>query len=175
MSPLPTAFWVVAAVLLFWAVGAYNRLVRLRNVILLRFVPVDQQLALRSELLQRQIDALAAQPDAAARELEALRAARAQVDAAWEAARRRPGAVGAINSLRVALQILAQVRERRAAEAAGAPELARLHTDLAACDNALRFAQGQFNDAVQEYNAAVGQFPTGLLAAMFQFRGAVPL
>jgi LemA protein len=175
MNPFPAMFWLVAAILLFWAVGAYNRLVRLRNVILRRFVPVDQQLAQRSTLLQRQIDLLAVQPGPAQRELEELRAARAQADAAWEAARRRPGAVGAINSLRMALQILAQVRTRLSAAVSAAPELEALHLELAACDNALSFAQGQFNDAVQQYNAAVRQFPTGLLAILFQFRGATPL
>ena len=175
MNPFPPMVWLVAAVLLFWAVGAYNRLVRLRNVILRRFAPVDQQLAQRSALLQRQIEALAAQTDPARRELEELRAARAQADAAWEGARRRPGAVGAINSLRLALQILAQARARLSAAGNAAPELDALHVELAACDNALSFAQGQFNDAVHQYNAAVRQFPTGLLAVLFQFRGATPL
>lgn len=175
MSLSSITFWGVAAVLLFWAVGAYNRLVQLRNHILRGFVPVDQQLAARSALLQRQIETLAALPDAAARELEELRAARAQADAAWDVTRRRPGAVGAINSLRLALQILAQARERVAQGHPANDALAALHAELAACDNALQFALGQFNDAVHQYNGAVRQFPTGLLAAMFQFRGATPL
>lgn len=175
MSLSSITFWVIAAVLLFWTVGAYNRLVQLRTVILRRFEPIDQHLAVRSALLQRQIETLASQLGVAAREIEELRAARIQADAAWEVARRRPGAVGAINSLRVALQILAQVRERLPNQADAAAELAVLHGELVACDNALQFAQGQFNDAVHEYNAAVRQFPTGLLAAMFQFRGAMPL
>jgi LemA protein len=175
MSLSTVTFWSLAALLLFWTVGAYNRLVGLRNIILRRFGPVDQQLAARSALLQRQIETLAARPGTVAREIEELRAARTQADAAWEAARRRPGAVGAINSLRVALQILAQARARLPSGAGAAGELAALHGELAACDNALQFAQGQFNDAVHEYNEAVRQFPTGLLAAMFQFRGAMPL
>ncbi len=33
--------WAVAALLLFWAVGAYNRLVRLRGAIVRQFAPVD--------------------------------------------------------------------------------------------------------------------------------------
>ena len=175
MNPMSIGFWVVCAVLLFWAVGAYNRLVRLRNVILRRFVPVEQQLAERSALLQRQVAALGEASGSAQRELEELKAARAQVDAAWETARRRPGAVGAINSLRLALQILAQVRARLPLAPCASAELAAVHNELAACDNALRFAQGQFNDAVLAYNVAVRQFPTGLLAALFGFRSAMPL
>jgi LemA protein len=175
MSLASMLFWGVAAVLLFWTVGAYNRLVRLRNHLLRRFVPVDQQLAVRSTLLQRQLDALAALPSGATREVEELRAARAQADAAWEVARHRPGASGAINSLRLALQILARARERLALQPDASAELTGLHGELVVCDHALQFALGQFNDAVNEYNLAVRQFPTGLLAAVFQFRGAVPL
>ena len=43
---------------------------------------------------------------------------------------------------------------------------------LAACELALQFAQGQFNQAVTEYNAALAQFPTAWLGAMFGFRDA---
>ena len=174
MSLASMLFWGGAAVLLFWTVGAYNRLVRLRNHILRRFAPVDQQLAARSALLLRQLDTLAALPAGAAREVEELRAARAQADAAWEAARRRPGAAGAINSLRLASHILARARERVPPDADSA-ELTALRGELTVCDNALQFALGQFNEAVNEYNQAVHQFPTWLLAAMFRFRGAVPL
>jgi oxygen-independent coproporphyrinogen-3 oxidase len=42
-------------------------------------------------------------------------------------------------------------------------------------DTALAFARRQFNEAVQSYNQAVGQFPTWVLAGMFGFRKASTL
>jgi LemA protein len=167
---------LLGALLMFWSVGAYNRLVRLRNAVLRHFVPVEQHLEARSALLQRQIELLIACPGAPRRELQTLQAASGQVDAAWLAARRQPGSAEAINSLRLALQILAQVRVRPVALDAPdiAPALA-LRQQLAACDNALQFAQGQFNQAVLAYNSALAHFPAAWLGALFGFRHAGPL
>ncbi len=163
--------WLVGAVLLFWSVGAYNRLVRLRNAILRRFVPVDQHLESCSSLLQQQIDAWAQQRhEAPSRDLDALQAARTQCDAARLAAKREPGVADAIHSLRMALQILARSRER-AGTNADAPN-PRLLQELTACDHALHYAQTQFNEAVQAYNTALAQFPTAWLGALFGFRSA---
>jgi LemA protein len=165
--------WLLVAVLMFWSVGAYNRLVRLRNAILRCFAPVDQQLESRSGLLKAQIDLWAQRADVPSRGLETLQAARAQVDSARLAANRQPGSADAIRSLRLALQILADTRQR-AADAA-APDTARaqvLGQQLSACDHALQYAQGQFNDAVRAYNVALAQFPATWLGAVFGFRSA---
>lgn len=45
------AFWLVLAVLLFWSLGAYNRLVRLRARVLGRFAQVDQHMVQALALL----------------------------------------------------------------------------------------------------------------------------
>ncbi len=164
--------WLIGAVLMFWSVGAYNRLVRLRNAILRRFVPVDQHLESRSSLLGQQIDAWVQRDGAPRRDLDTLQAARAQADAARLAAKRQPGAADAIRSLRVALQILAQSRERAAAGTSADAADPRLLQELTACDHALHYAQGQFNDAVREYNRALTQFPAAWLGALFGFRSA---
>jgi hypothetical protein len=47
-----------------------------------------------------------------------------------------------------------------------------LNARLAESDTALGFARRQFNAAVLEYNHAVGQIPTRLVAAVFQFEPA---
>ena len=179
MSRSQITFVVLAAVLAFWALGAYNRLMRLRNAIVQGFAPVDQQLKLRHALLQRQIEALAPLLREHADNLSALQAARAQAQAAGAHARAHPGAAGALTSLRLAEGILLQMRERlpsaRAvadADQADPANLATLSTELATVETALQFARGRFNDAVMGYNHAVQQFPTRLLAGLFGFRVA---
>ena len=163
------------AALVFWAVGAYNRLVRLRASIVRRFVPAQVQFAARHALLQQQIDALApALPNAGPR-LDALRAACQQVEAACAHAALRPGAVGAITSLRLADAILAEARARLPVQRVAGVDLAALNAQLGASDATLAFARRQFNDAVEEYNRAVKQFPTALLVGLFGFRGAATL
>ncbi len=178
MTPTHLVAWGIAALLVFWAVGAYNRLVRLRNEIARAYGPVDAQFQLRQGLLRRWQDVLRTQPDAAGLSLDALDAASSQLQIAADRVRKRPSAVLPMTSLRMAEQTLADARARLGAELAARvdppadPALSALAEELARADAALAFAGGQFNRATADYNAAVRQFPTWLLAALFGFRGA---
>lgn len=172
---LQIGVWVAAAVLLFWTVGAYNRLVRLRNAIVGCFDPVDRHVALRHALLQQQIEAVRSALAPAADRVEALSAASQQADMARAHARAHPGAPGAIKSLRLADDILAEARARLPVHSVGGVDLAELNAQLAANETALEFARRQFNAAVLEYNAAVRQMPTRLISALFGFGPAGPL
>jgi LemA protein len=165
----------VAAALLFWIVGAYNRLVRLRGAIVRRFEPVHEQFRQRHVLLLQQLDAFAAVLPNATPRLDALRAACQQVETACAHAAARPGAAGAITSLRLADEILTEARARLPVSAAAGVGLADLNTQLAACDATLAFSRGRFNEAVSEYNHAVQQIPTVLIVGLFGFRGAATL
>ena len=172
MSTAQIVWGAVAAALMFWIVGAYNRLVRLRGAIVRRFVPVDAQFTLRHVLLREQLDVVApALPDAAPR-IDVLRAACQQVEAACAHARRRPGAVGAITSLRLADDILGEARARLPVQSVPGVDLSELNARLSASDATLAFARRHFNDAVLAYNGAVRQFPTVLIVGLFGFRSA---
>ncbi|MEP7297966.1 MAG: LemA family protein [Burkholderiales bacterium] len=162
----------VGAMLLFWIVGAYNRLVRLRGSIVRRFPPIDEQFTLRHGLLQQQIDALTPVLPSAAARIEVLRAACRQVEAACAHARQRPGAVGAVTSLRLADDILAEARARLPVQSVAGVDLSELNARITASDATLAFARRQFNEAVMVYNAAVRQFPTLLIVGLFGFRSA---
>lgn len=172
MSSSQIAFWAAAAVLLFWAVGAYNRLVGLRSSLARCFVPVEAQFRHRHALLLRLADVLAVSLAATPQPVEALRAACSQADAACQRARQRPGAQGLVTSLRLAEDILVEVRQRLPPDVLADPALAELNAELTAGDNTLAFARRQFNAAVDEYNRAVRQFPTWLIAGLFRFRRA---
>jgi LemA protein len=165
-------FWAVAAVLLFWAVGAYNRLVGLRNALVRSFAPVEAQFRHRQALLLNLADALAARLADSPQPVEALRAACGQADAACQQAHNRPGAPGVITSLRLAEDILGDARQRLPAQALADPSLAELIAELTAGDSTYTFARRQFNQSVDEYNDAVHQFPTWVIAGLFRFRRA---
>lgn len=168
MSSQTLVAMIVAAVLLFWAVGAYNRLVSLRGELLRCFVAVDEQFRARHALLLRWVDAApeaAEDADAVAR--GALRAACTQAEAACSHARPRPADAQALTSLRLAEEILLQARARL--PAAGDEALVAALNDG---DTTLAFARRQFNEAADHYNRAVSQFPTWLIAGLFGFRRA---
>jgi LemA protein len=167
--------WVGGAALLFWLVGAYNRLVSLRGAIVRQFVPVEAQLTQRHGLLLQRIDALAPVLLNAAPRLDALRAACQQCSAACAHAKVRPGAAGAIASLRLSEDILGDARARLPVQAVAGIDLSALNAQLSAVDTTLGFARRQFNDAVIEYNEAVRQFPTVLIVGLFGFRAAATL
>lgn len=165
----------LAAVLLCWIVGAYNRLVRLRGALVRQFAPVEVQFQARQTLLLQLLDALAPVLTNAAPRIDALRAACWQVEAACAHAKLRPGASGAITSLRLADEILSEARARLPVQPAPGSELAVLNAQLLASDATLAFARRQFDAAVLDYNLAIGQFPTLLLVGLFGFRTAATL
>ena len=179
----------LTALLAFWAVGAYNRLVQLRGAAVAVWAPIDTQLRRRQALAFELAEVLAGQAamdDATARaSLEALAAATRQVQAAADHALVRPSRAGAVQSLGVAEQVLeGALRPLRARiESGGAcPEgdeaAARLQSLLEALDETeahLAFSRRRFNEAVEAFNEAVRELPTCLLAGVFGFQPAAAL
>lgn len=172
------AGWIVAAVLVFWVVGAYNRLVSLRNGISRAFAPIDAQIRLRHALLEQWVEALRPLLHDDPRALDAVLAACSQLQAACDVVRTRPSAARPMASLRLAEETLLDARTRLRSELPARPEMlagsgaAVLADELAAADSALGFARRQFNEASQSYNDAVDQFPTWMIAGLFSFHGA---
>ncbi len=172
---------LVAAVLLFWSVGAYNRLVGLRNVIGKAFAQVDAQIKRRHELMPLLAEAARPHAGLEADTLEAACAACRQARAALDLARARPCAFGAVSSLSLAEHVVDATRARlldalQAAAGANAdPALGELVAELNATDHKLAYARQVFNDAVDDYNQAARQFPTRLLSTLYGFREAAPL
>lgn len=162
----------LVAVLTFWIVGAHNRLVRLRNGIVALFAPVDEQFRARQVLLREQGERLLEVSPSVAPVLDALNAALSQADAACAHARTRPGAAGATTSLRLADEILGAARDRIPSEALQDAALVDVNQRLAVTQASLDFTRRRFNEAVSEYNDAVRQFPTWIVAMLFGFRAA---
>lgn len=181
MSTVQYVSIFVLAILVFWGVGAYNRLVRLRNVIGNSFAQIDVQLKRRYDLIPNLVE-VARKYAAHEREtLEAVTAARNQAKAAADVARGRPAAAGAVTSLAVAEQALTGAMGRLMAVVEAYPELKadqslrELAEELTSTENKIGFARQLFNDATLDYNNAAQQFPTNLMASMFGFREAAML
>ncbi|TAK75436.1 MAG: hypothetical protein EPO12_18650 [Aquabacterium sp.] len=170
MNAWQIAILVGAGVLAFWAVGASQRLLRLRATIQSCFQLVDAQ-------LRRQDDALAAL-DAVLREQRAalppqVLAASRQALAAAALLREAAHQSGRARGLTMAEQVLASaIATARPGLQSQAQDQAALQPALEALQAAthqLDLARESFDQAVQAYNAAVHQFPTRLLAALSGF------
>lgn len=171
---------VLGAVLIFWAVGAYNRLVRLRSQSLQAFGALDAQLRRHLGLAQTAAQAAFVQGKAqeAASPAAGLDAAASQCLASLAAARAKPLDADAMAALAAARGVLDMAWRRFTHERDGLAEAAlpeRLQHEWEHVVLQVLAAAQEFNQSVQQYNDAVQQFPALLLAWLFGFRAARPL
>ncbi|WKB50908.1 LemA family protein [Eleftheria terrae] len=178
MSTTQMVAWVVVAVLFFWGVGAYNRLVRLRNAIANAYAQIDVQLKRRYDLIPNLVETAKKYIAHERETLEAVIAARNQARAAADQVRARPTGRGPVGALMVAEQALQGSLGRLMAVVENYPELKgdqtlrELSEELTSTENKVAFARQSFNDAALDYNNAAQQFPTTLIAGLFGFTPA---
>jgi LemA protein len=175
MTPTQLISIAILAVLIFWAVGAYNRLVRLKNTIANAFGQIDVQLKRRYDLIPNLVEAAKKYLSHERETLEAVIAARNQAKSASDAARSRPANALAITTLAVAEQALGSSLGQLFALNEAYPELKadetirELSEELTSTENKVAFARQAFNDAVLDFNNAQSQFPAVLVARLFSF------
>ena len=178
---------VVGAVLLFWAVGAYNRLMRLRSAALQAFGALDAELLRRIALLGEYDAAVTGPRKPVEAELhEALHGAMTQYAASLAVSRSKPLDAAAAQALTAAATVLDASWQAlvKLAEQHVTPEDELHEADASAFSMApwiqscqkqnaqIERATEQFNAAVMRYNHAVSQFPANLLGWLFGFKQA---
>lgn len=206
MSALPDSFasWIAVAVLLFWFVGAYNRLVRLRAAVLQAYATLDAALRKQLDFVLANIAAAVPEKDPPSpgfsSSVAPLQAAATQLATLLGATRLHPLDPGGMAALATALQVLISAWQRQHPDAVTvfdadgtlsrpAPLLpSGSGTGAGAASSgtaepmawpepsaAAEIARSQFNLAVEQYNAAIVQFPALLVAWMVRLRPAAPL
>ncbi len=175
MTPTNLVSIAVLALLVFWAVGAYNRMIRLKNVIANAFGQIDVQLKRRYDLIPNLVEVAKKYLQHERETLEAVTAARNQARTASDAVRSRPANAQAVMSLGAAEQALDASLGHLFAVAEAYPELKadqnlrELSEELTSTENKVTFARQAFNDSVLDYNNARSQFPALLIARLFGF------
>ena len=175
MSPTDLIYVALPALLIFWAVGAYNRLVRLKNIIANAFGQIDVQLKRRYDLIPNLVEAAKKYLQHEQSTLEAVMLARNKAKSASDAVRSKPTQAAAVVALAAAEQALDGSLGRLFAVAEAYPELKAdqtirdLSEELTSTENKVTFARQAYNDAVLDYNNAQGQFPALMIASLFGF------
>lgn len=166
------------AVIAFWMLGAYNRLVRLRQAVAVAFAQLDAQLQQRHELLAELVEAAAPHMGDTPEAVAAVEAARRQTRVAADHAAQRSAHAGRLASLALAEQVLRTALTRLVTLVKARPAL---HGDLrvratvnslATAGHRISAARLGFNKAVLDYNGGVQQFPTRLIAGLLGFQVA---
>lgn len=171
-------WWTVAAVLTFWAVGAYNRLVRLRSDANTAFAALEaelgRQLALVDTCLAPEESHPASQFEGGSAFWGGLEGAAAQFRASLAAARLRPlepERIAALGSAQEVLHMAWERAERDDAHDLAGPRLPEnVTSERAQLVRETQVAIGHFNQAVARYNEAIDEFPALLLAWLFGFK-----
>lgn len=170
--------WVLLAVVLMalvWAVGAYNRLVRLKNAIANAFGQIDVQLKRRYDLIPNLVEVARKYLAHEAETLEAVIAARNQARNAEQTVAASPANATAMGALVGAEQALGGAMGRLFALAEAYPDLKadqtmrELSEELSSTENRVGFARQAYNDHVLAFNDAAAQFPTLIVARLFAF------
>ncbi len=173
--------------MLFWALGAYNRLTRLRSTVVQAFGAVDAHLV-RLMALLGEFDAvqgshhdrhndnqLAHGAPLEPAKMAALRGAATQMGASLAVARSQPLQRDALAALTAARSVLDATWRSVVTEADGpgaqemlAPWCQRWEEHRVQIDLAVQV----MNNAAQQHDAAIHQFPARVLAWVFGFKAA---
>ncbi|MBL8345354.1 MAG: LemA family protein [Rubrivivax sp.] len=169
----------IVAVLGFWVLGAYNRLVSLRNAVAAAWAQADEAQRRRGEGTEQLVAALRAP----------LADERGALDALWSAQAASARAAGAMSArplvaanalawaeaerhLGAAAARVFALAEGQAEALAGNTAVAEARAAWAEGEQRLRFARQLYNDAAAVHDEAVAVFPTSLLSPAFGFPAA---
>jgi len=164
---MSTTGWVVlgvAVVIVIWAISIYNSLVAMRQRTNQSFADIDVQLKQRHDLIPNLVETVKGYASHERGTLEAVIQARQTAMAA-------PGVeqkVAAENMLTGALGKLFALSEAYPDLKAN-QNFQQLQSELSDIENKLAAARRFFNNAVQEFNTGIQQFPAALFAGMFGF------
>ncbi len=164
---MSTTGWVVlgvVVVLVLWVIMIYNQLVAMRQRVGQAFADVDVQLKLRHDLIPNLGETVKGYASHERGTLEAVVNARNAAIAAQGPAQQ----AAAENMLTGALRQLFALSEAYPDLKANT-NFQQLQTELADIENKLAASRRFFNNAVQEYNTGIEQFPAALFASAFGF------
>lgn len=156
---------ILIALILFWLVGAYNGLVRLRNKVRDQWSQIDVLLKRRSDLIPNIVETVKGYAKHEEGTLEAVVAARNKLVAApsKEAEMEASGELtGALNRLFALTEAYPDLKANQ--------NFMDLQNNLKETEDKISYARQFYNDSVMKYQNKIEMFPTNLVAGIFKFK-----
>ena len=164
MLPALMVIGGLVVVLILWAVGIYNGLIRLRNQVNNSWSQIDVQLKRRHDLIPNLIETTKGYMQHERGTLESVTQARAQAMGAKSVGE----SAKAEGMLSEALTKFMMVAESYPDLKANQNFLA-LQETLTSTENKIAFARQAYNDSVLFYNNKIQMFPSNVVAETFDF------
>jgi LemA protein len=169
---------IVVALIVFFFISIYNRLVSGRNAYKNAFAQIDVQLTRRHDLIPNLVETAKGYMKHERETLEAVISARNVAVTGLKNAAANPGDPNAVQQLAGAENALSGALGRLFALAEAYPDLKanqnmmQLSEELTSTENKVAFARQAFNDAVMSYNNTREMFPNSIVANSFGFQPA---
>ncbi|MBI1890227.1 MAG: LemA family protein [Burkholderiales bacterium] len=171
----------LALLIVFWSVGAYSRLAGMRSRMKNAVAQFGAQLKPRYELASHLVEIAKSYVKQEGETIEAVVAARNQAMALSAGAASMPTDISAMQQWAAAESALTTFLDKLFALLEDCPELnldqtmIQLNEERVGAENKIDFARQVYNDSVTQYNAAIEQFPSSLVAGMTGFKKAAQL
>lgn len=165
----------IGLLILFWGIGAYNRLIGMRNQFKNAFAQIDVQLKRRYDLIPNLVETAKGYVKHERDTLEAVIAARNQAMTVNAQAAANPANADAMQKMVVAEGTLNSSLGKMFALSESYPDLKanqnmmQLTEELTSTENRIAFARQAYNDGVMQYNISIEQFPRQIIARIFAF------
>lgn len=155
----------VVVLLVFYVIGIYNNLVKLRNNRENAFANIDVQLKQRHDLIPQLVASVKGYAEHEKTTLEELTRARTAAMGATtidEKIQAENQLTAALNGLRVAVEAYPDLKANQ--------NFLQLQGEISDVENKLAAVRRFFNSATRELNNAVETFPSNIFAGMFGFK-----
>jgi LemA protein len=159
-------FLIVVAAVLFWAISAYNTLIRMKGETANAWKQIDVQLKRRHDLIPNLVEAVKGAMGFEKETLEAVIQARNQAVKIQADASPTQGVqalAAAESALGAALSRLNVVVERYP-DLKATSNVGQLQEELTSTENRVAFARQLYNDTATGYNVKQQQFPWNMIA-----------
>jgi LemA protein len=173
MSVTAIVFIVILAVLFFYTIGIYNKLVSLKNRYQNAFAQIEVQLKRRHDLIPNLVETAKGYMAHERETLESVISARNAAAKGLEAAASQPGSKDVMEQLSGAEGMLTSALGRLNVVMEAYPDLKanqnmmQLSEELTSTENKVAFSRQAYNDSVMAYNTYRQSFPPVVLAPTF--------
>jgi LemA protein len=156
---------LVIVVIVFWLIGIYNSLVRLRNTRQNAFADIDVQLKQRHDLIPQLVETVKGYASHEKELLMRVTQARTAAMGATtidEKIKTETQLSSALQGLKVSVEAYPDLKANQ--------NFLQLQEELSDIENKLAAVRRYFNAATTEYNTGIETFPSNLIANNFGFR-----